>query len=264
MKVALIQLTSVLDYKKNLTKIDAFIKKAMKTDKVEAIFLPEVFYSMSNGQVPTPHLVSQNNVHYNNIKNLAKENGVYLIGGSVAFSKRGKIYNRALNFSPDGKSLGAYNKRKLFALNLKGRDKTNLDEGKIYSAGDKLKTLKLGNFKVGISICFDLRFPEIYREYFKRKVDILTVASAFTVPTGKAHWKTLLRARAIENQAYVIAANQWGKHNEKIKTYGHSMIIDPLGEILAELPEGEGYICADLSTKRLNSVRERMKVDPIT
>lgn len=264
MKVAIIQICSSLDYKENLKKINDYIIQAKSNEDIDAVFLPEVFYSMSDGTKPTPYLIEDGNEHYKNIQKLAIDNNVYLLGGSAATLEDGKVFNRAYQFSPEGEDLGKYDKRKLFAINLKGEDKANLNEAKVYSAGNVGKTLKVNGFTFGLSICFDLRFPEIYREYFKQGVEVFTISSAFTVPTGKAHWETLLKARAIENQSYVIAANQWGEHNEKIKTYGHSMIIDPWGEKLIEISEGEGYITANLSKNRIEKVRERMNINPIT
>ena len=124
-----------------------------------------------------------------------------------------------------------------------------------------MKVLEMGPWRMGMSICFDLRFPEMYRKYtLDYKTNLLSISSAFTFPTGKAHWHTLVRARAIENQCYVVAANQWGEHNEKMKTFGHSLIIDPWGDILADAEEGEKMITAELSLNRVREIRSRMNV----
>lgn len=256
MKVAIIQLTSVLDYKVNLLKIDELIKKGKK-DGANHFFLPEVYYSMSNGLTPTPYLIEEGNEHFNNIKNLAKANEVYLIGGSAATKVEDKIVNRSYNFDPKGNLLLTYDKIHLFRVNLPG---TNLDEGKVYTAGSKPELLKLGDFTFGLSICFDLRFPELFRYYMKEGANVLVIPAAFTKPTGEAHWHTLLRARAIENQCFVIASAQVGEHNERIKTYGHSLVVDPWGEILVDAKEEVGVFVCDLDLKRLEEVRSRMDV----
>ena len=120
--------------------------------------------------------------------------------------------------------------------------------------------IEIEGFKLGLSICFDLRFPELFRSYSSQGATVLSISSAFTVPTGKAHWHTLVRARAIENQCYVIASAQWGKHNEKMSTFGHSLIVDPWGEILADAEEGEKIIFGELSLDKIKSVRERLDV----
>jgi predicted amidohydrolase len=268
MKIAVIQLCSVLDYQKNLDKIQTFITQAKENcsrlgEKLDAVFLPEVFYSMSDGTKPTPHLVEEGNEHYQNIAKLASDNGVYLIGGTAATNLDGKVMNRTYNFDPSGKALLNYDKIHLFTLDLsKHKKKTVVDETVVYSAGNTPSLLELGEWKIGLGICFDLRFPELYRHYFSQGANIMTVASAFTVPTGKAHWKTLIRARAIENQSYVIAADQWGVHNDKLSTYGHSLVVDPWGEIIAEAGDGEGYVLADLDQDRLEQIRARLNVKP--
>lgn len=114
--------------------------------------------------------------------------------------------------------------------------------------------------RLGLSVCYDMRFPELYRELFSRQVDMVTVPAAFTRVTGEAHWETLLRARAIENQCYVIAAGQGGKHNEKRETWGHSMIIDPWGTVLDEIEQGEGIAIAEIDLEFVDSVRKRMPI----
>ncbi len=260
MKIAVLQLESKLDPEINLKTIRGFLKEA-RNNQAEAAFLPEVFYSISDGTKPSPYLVEEFNEHYRNIQNLAKDSGLYILAGSVATKVGSKIMNRAYNFGPDGVELAQYDKNHLFSCDL-SRDpsKQIIDEGRIYTAGNGLKTLDLKGFKIGLGICFDVRFPEMFRQYFKQGCNVMTFSAAFTVPTGKAHWHTLLRARAIENQSYVIAPAQWGVHNERIKTFGHSLIIDPWGEILADAGEGEKVIYAELSLERLKEIRSRLNV----
>ncbi|MFT6632336.1 MAG: putative amidohydrolase [Bacteriovoracaceae bacterium] len=264
MKVALIQICSVLDPKVNLAKIKELITKAKKEDpNLEAVFLPEVFYSMSNGEGATPYLVEPGNEHYDAIKNIAIDHNLYLLGGTAATNIEGKVLNRSYNFTPKGELLAHYDKIHLFAVDLKGKTKsTILDEAKVYTAGNELKTFDIGPLKFGLTICFDLRFPELFRKYYTQGVNVFTISSAFTVPTGRAHWLTLLKARAIENQAYVIACDQWGEHNEKIQTYGHSYIIDPWGEIIADCGEGETYSICELKIERINHIRGRLDMTP--
>lgn len=265
MKIAMIQITSVLEPKANLEKIQAYINQAKNEMAIEAVFLPEVFYSMSNGEEPTPYLVDKNNEHYRNIQNLAKKNNVYLLGGTAASinSDREKVLNRNYNFDPDGNELTFYDKIHLFRVDLSRHEsKTIIDEALVYQAGSKAKVLEIEKWKIGLSICFDLRFPELYRHYFVNGANLLTISSAFTIPTGKAHWETLVRARAIENQSYVVATNQFGIHNEKIKTYGHSLIVDPWGEVLVDLGEKEGVAVCELSLSQVEKVRKRLEVSP--
>lgn len=260
MKIGVIQLQSVLDPKVNLEKIRGFMSEA-KGKGVQAIFLPEVFYSISNGLVPTPYLIEGKNEHYEAIRSLAVDFGMYLIGGSAATKVGDKIMNRAFNFSPEGEELTYYDKINLFAVDLsKHPSNTVVDEKRVYSNGHKPEMIEIGDYKIGLAICFDLRFPELFRSYSFQGANVLSIPAAFTVPTGKAHWHTLQRARAIENQCYVVASAQWGIHNERISTFGHSLVVDPWGEVIADAGEGEKIIYAYLDLQKLETIRSRLNV----
>lgn len=251
MKVAVIQLTSVLNYKENLETLRGLFKEAVFKG-AEVIFMPEVFYSMSDGVTPTPYLVEFENEHYNEIRKLSVDFKVAQIGGSAATLLNGKIVNRAYNFDKNGVDLGHYDKINLFACDLPNK---KISEANNYTAGTEYKIVELDSKKIGLGICFDMRFSEMGLHYRKNGADILTYPAAFTVPTGKAHWHTLLRARAIENQCFVIASAQWGYHNEKIQTYGHSLIVDPWGDILVDLKEGIKVGIADLDFSKIDLIR---------
>lgn len=260
MKIAIFQLNSALDFKENLETIHKMGAEA-KLQGAEAFFLPECFYSMSDGTAPSPYLVEDNNEHFENIKEIATKHQVFLIGGSVATLHEGKVVNRAYNFDPTGKLLGKYDKVHLFSCDIQKPDqRKTIDEADIYTPGSQSQMLEFNGIKVGLGICFDIRYPEMARTYVHQGAKILTFASAFTVPTGKAHWHTLNRARAIENQCFVVASAQWGKHNERIITYGHSLVIDPWGDVLVDLEEGVGFEVVDLDFDRLDEVRKAVKV----
>lgn len=260
MKVGVIQLQSVLDPQVNLATIRKFLDVA-KAENAQAVFLPEVFYSISDGTKPTPYLIDGHNEHYEAIRSLAKDSGLYILGGSAATNNAGKVMNRSYNFDPKGNELSHYDKMNLFACDLSKHPSNQIiDEGKVYTHGNKPQMIEVEGFKIGLSICFDLRFPELFRSYSSQGANVLSISSAFTVPTGKAHWHTLVRARAIENQSYVIASAQWGKHNEKLSTFGHSLVVDPWGEVLADAEEGEKIVFAELNLDRIKSVRERLDV----
>lgn len=260
MKIAAIQIESKLDPVHNLRVIRGFMDQA-REQGVTAVFLPEVFYSISNGQVASPYLVEDGNEHWKEIQKLALDYKVYLLGGSVATNLNGKMVNRSYNFAPDGTELGRYDKMNLFACDLsKHPSATVINESALYSAGNKPLMIDVEGWKLGVSICFDLRFPELFRLYSSQGAEALTISSAFTVPTGKAHWHTLVRARAIENQCYVVACGQWGTHNERIKTFGHSLIVDPWGEVIADAGEGEKMIVGEFEKDRLKQIRERLDV----
>lgn len=253
-KVAVVQLTSGIGPEANLQKIAGLLQKA-KSQGAMAAFLPECFYSMSNGKGPSPYLVDEANPdceHLAAIKKLATDSGLDLIGGSAATLVEGKVINRVYNISSQGEVWPSYDKMHLFACSLSNK---SIDEADIYTPGTHSQILSYAGFHIGLGVCFDVRYPEMALDYRQRGAHILTFSSAFTVPTGKAHWHTLNRARAIENQCYVISAAQWGQNNERISTYGHSVIIDPWGDFLVDLKEGEDIAVAELSFERLDEVR---------
>jgi predicted amidohydrolase len=251
MKIAVLQLTSVLDYKANLEVIRSQLIEA-KSKGAEAFFMPEVFYSMSNGVTPTPYLVEVGNEHYKEIQKLSTDFGMAQIGGSAASLLNGKVVNRAYNFDKNGNDLGHYDKINLFACDLPNK---KISEAANYTAGSEYKIVEVNSVKIGLGICFDMRFSEMGLYYRMNGANILTYPAAFTVPTGKAHWHTLLRARAIENQCYVVAAAQWGYHNEKIQTYGHSVVIDPWGDIIMDLEEGVKVGVVELDFPKIELIR---------
>ena len=148
-----------------------------------------------------------------------------------------------------------YDKVHLFAFD-NGRE--SYDEARTLRAGDQLVALQTGPLRLGLSICYDLRFPELYRALMNPPCDVLVVPAAFTHTTGQAHWELLLRARAVENQCYVLAAAQGGTHLNGRRTWGHSMVIDPWGEVLEEQDEGEGFVMADVQRERIEQVRTQL------
>lgn len=260
MKVGLIQLNSTYDWEPNLQVIRNELIK-IKDDGAEAAFLPECFYSMSDGLRPTQHLINLDDPqcpHRLRLSRLAKETGVALIGGSVAARLGEKVVNRVLNFDREGKELPHYDKRKLFACRLKDKSITESD---IYTSGNEQQLLEFQSLKIGLGVCFDIRFSEFALAYGKLGANCLTYSSAFTVPTGKAHWHILNRARAIETQTFVISSAQWGKHNERITTYGHSLIVSPWGEILLDLGEGVGSGVVDLDLEEISKVRRSVLME---
>ncbi len=255
MKIGVIQICSEFDANVNLKKIENFIIEGKK-ENAEMFFLPEAFLSMTDGMNPTPFLVNRGNEWYEKIHNLAKLHKVALIGGSAATvnpESNEKVINRAYNFDKNGNDLGHYDKIHLFACDLPDK---KISEGRIYAHGSDEKLIECEKIKIGLNICFDLRFSEMALSYRKQGAQILTYASAFTVPTGKAHWHTLLRARAIESQCFVVASAQWGHHNDKIQTYGHSLVIDPWGDILLDLQDGEKVGVIDLNFSKIDLIRK--------
>ncbi len=253
MRVGVLQITSVLDPKINLEKIENFLREA-QSKKVQAVFLPEAFYTY--GSEAIHHFIEKNSQGYQDISALAKKYQVYLLGGSVPFKHNGKIFNRCINFDPQGGELVFYDKIHLFACKIQGE--LAHQESNKYQAGHTPQMLSINDWKIGLSICFDLRFADMFTNYRKQGANLLTISSAFTVTTGKVHWHTLLKARAIENQSYVVASAQWGSHNDRFKTYGHSLIVDPWGHIVEDAGEGEKMLVADLDLDLVKQVRDRI------
>lgn len=260
MKVGIVQLCSKLDYKENLEKIRNLLE--VFSLNLDAIFLPECFYSMSDGTKPTPYLVEGENEHFQNIQRLAKDFNAYLLGGSAAtLNENGQVVNRVYNFDPVGKLIGTYDKIHLFSCDIfKNGIRKKIDEGDIYTSGNTPSITDLGRWKMGNSVCFDLRFPSMYQDYLMQGCNLFSASAAFTVPTGKAHWHTLVRARAIETQSFFIAAAQVGHNNDRIQTYGHSLIVNPWGEVLADAKEEETLISAILNFNQIQEVRQSVKL----
>jgi predicted amidohydrolase len=186
---------------------------------------------------------------------LAMQNGIWLIGGTLPLiaPDAGKVLNTMLVYDPSGNRVSRYDKIHLFSF-TKGDE--SYDEARTIVPGSEVQTFEASFGKVGLSVCYDLRFPEMYRAMGECK--LIVVPAAFTYTTGKSHWEILLRARAIENQCYVLAAAQGGQHKNGRRTWGHSMLIDPWGEIKSVLEEGEGLVIGDIDPKMLQRVRESL------
>jgi len=185
----------------------------------------------------------------------AAEHGVWLIGGTVplASQRPSRVRNACLVYGPDGVRRARYDKIHLFGLD-RGAEK--FDEGATIEAGRTPVVVDVEGWRIGLSVCYDLRFPELYRAL--SPVDLIVVPSAFTYTTGSAHWEILLRARAIENQCYVLAPAQGGRHPNGRRTWGHSILIDPWGEVLGVLAEGEGVVAGTMDRARLAEVRRSL------
>ena len=191
---------------------------------------------------------------------IATNHDMWVVGGGMAEKSAAAAENRAYNtcvvISPAGELVAHYRKIHLFDVDIPGS--VRLAESELTLPGDAATVVATEVGRLGLSICYDLRFPELYRALVDGGAELLLVPAAFTAPTGKAHWHTLLRARAIENQSYVIAANQSGRHNDKRESYGHSQVIDPWGRLVAEVDNGIGIAVAEIDLEELAATRRRM------
>ncbi|MDP9108069.1 MAG: carbon-nitrogen hydrolase family protein [Pseudomonadota bacterium] len=186
---------------------------------------------------------------------MARTHGIWLIGGTMpmAASEAGKIRNSTLVYDPRGRQVARYDKIHLFSFS---NGNETYDEARTIAHGSEVGSFEAPFGRVGLSVCYDLRFPELYRAM--GQCALIVVPAAFTFTTGRAHWEVLLRARAIENQCYLLAAAQGGQHENGRRTWGHSMLIDPWGEIKAVLPEGEGVVAGQIEPDHLRTVRANL------
>lgn len=187
----------------------------------------------------------------------ARELGVAIVAGSVLerIGDGARAYNTSVLIAPDGRDLAIYRKVHLFDVTVGGHEYRESDA---VQPGEALATGEAAGLTLGLSVCYDLRFPELYRGLVHAGATAITVPANFTVPTGEAHWEVLLRARAIEDQCFVLAAGQCGEHATGEGAWGHSMIIDPWGRVLAQVNEGEGFACADLDLDEQQRVRQSL------
>lgn len=254
--VAAIQMASGPSVDANLEEATRHIEDAV-SQQAKLVVLPEYFCIM--GMKDTDKLLVKEEFGEGPIQRFlsetAKRLGIWLVGGSVPLVSPDpeKIYNSCLVYADDGNLAARYNKIHLFGLSM---GKENYAEDKTIMAGDEVVTLASPFGRIGLSICYDLRFPELYRKM--ENVDIILAPAAFTAVTGKAHWEVLLRARAIENLAYVIAPAQGGYHVSGRETNGDSMIVDPWGVVIKRLPRGAGAVVAKLDLEYQARIRKSL------
>ncbi len=250
--VAAIQMSSTPDKEENKTVAEALIRDAVSAG-AELVALPELWSCHGLDKVYKENAESVPGPTTDFLSGLAQELGVYVLGGSILEDAGSeKMYNTSTFFTPDGKLAAVY--RKIHLFDVKAPDREYLESANI-APGEEVVTVKAGPTTLGLSVCYDVRFPELYRLLALRGAEILAVPAAFTLQTGKDHWEVLLRARAIENQAFVIAPAQWGQKADGRWTYGRSMIVDPWGTILAQPPDRDGYALANLDLDYLDSFR---------
>ena len=255
MKIAAVQMVSTPDVDRNLQAAERLVAEAARGGAA-LVALPEYFCLLGGrdddklriaeppGQGPIQRALAT----------MARDHRVWLIGGTLPL--QGPDPQHALNschvFGPDGELAARYDKIHLFAFD---NGSERYDEGRTLTPGGTPVAVQAGALRVGLSVCYDLRFPELYRALMTPPCDVLSVPSAFTYTTGQAHWELLLRTRAVENQCYVLAPAQGGTHENGRRTWGHSMVVDPWGEVLAMREEGEGVVLADVDPERIAAVR---------
>lgn len=268
--VAAVQMVSGADVADNLEAAAALIKESV-TKGAALVVLPENFAVLDSGPLARHAEVEgdTNAPLQGFLASQAAQYGIHLVGGTIPLKSRpgspldsvtdGRVRPASLVYGPDGVLMGRYDKIHLFDVEVEDKQ-AQYSESMSFEPGTDVVVVDTPVATLGLSICYDLRFPELYRRLLSRNAEIVTVPSAFTRVTGEAHWEVLLRARAIENQVYVIAPNQGGRHNDKRETWGHSMIVDPWGRVLSVLDQGEGVVVAELELDALHELRRRMPV----
>ena len=255
-KIAAVQMVSTPDVAENFATARRLVTDAAQQG-AQLVLLPEYWSLMAMHEADKVGHAEQHDGGpiQQFMADLAREHQVWLIGGTLPMvaAAPDKVMNTMMVYGPDGERAMRYDKIHLFSFT---QGEESYDEGRTIVAGAEVATFEAPFGKVGLSVCYDLRFPELYRAM--GDCSLIVVPAAFTYTTGKAHWEILLRARAIENQCYVLAAAQGGQHRNGRRTWGHSMLIDPWGEIKAVLAEGEGVVIGDLEPHRLQRVRDSL------
>lgn len=259
MKVACVQMRSGIEIGPNLKTAERLIREAA-AEGATFIATPEMTHILQRKSADLFANIyeEQSDPGVESFSKLAKELNIHLLIGSLAIRVReDKAANRSFLFDPDGEIKARYDKIHLFDVTV-SKTETWM-ESRVYQGGNKAVIVDVGSARIGLSICYDVRFAQLYRHYAQAGARILTVPAAFTRPTGQAHWKTLLRARAIETGAYVLAPAQGGTHADGRATWGHSLIVDPWGEIVAEFSHDEpGVLCADIDLANVDEARRRI------
>lgn len=259
-RVAAIQMVSGDNVEANLRSAADLIGRAV-ADHATFLLLPENFALMGHNEEDKLRVMEpygQGPIQ-SFLAGQARTHGIWLMGGTIPLKAdaANKVRATCLLLNPEGKCVARYDKIHLFDVAVGNSAQDIYNESATIEGSTEIMVANTPFGNIGMSVCYDLRFPELYRRMHESNVNIITVPSAFTATTGKAHWEFLLRARAIENLCYVIASNQGGRHMNNRETWGHSMVVSPWGEILATVAQGEGIACADIDLEQLQALRDR-------
>lgn len=269
MRVAVIQMSPGADKAQNIAQARTLIEAVIAKDRVDLIMLPEIWTCLGGDRaqkfaaaeaLPMPG--DTGGEAYEFLRQTAIKNKIYVHGGSIGELGTHKLFNTTLVFSPDGKELARYRKMHLF--DIVTPDGQGYRESAIYGAGGEVVTFEAQGMKIGLAICYDMRFPELFMRLRRQGAELILLPAAFTLQTGKDHWEVLLRARAIETQCWVAAAGCTGLHREPDGqpryTYGHSLIVDPWGHVVAKASDGLGWASAFIDPGLTARIRADMPV----
>ena len=250
-------MVSTDDLDMNLSQAADLVREAVRQGARFAL-LPEYFPIMSDDEtakISIGETPGQGPIQ-DFLAGQARDNRIWLMAGtfSLQSDEAARVYNSCLLFDPDGLCTHRYDKIHLFDVQVGDEEKEVYNESDTIVPGNSTVVAETPLGNIGMTVCYDLRFPELYRELSRQQAEIITVPSAFTYATGRRHWELFLRARAVENLCFVIASNQGGQNTETRRTWGHSMIIDPWGDVLCSLEEGPGVACADIDLARVHEL----------
>jgi deaminated glutathione amidase len=256
MRAAAVQLNSTDDRERNLAVAERLVREAA-ADGAELVVLPEKWPLLAGTKQLRAGAEPLDGPAIAAASGWAEELGLHLVAGSIAerVGDREKLFNTSVLIGPEGEREALYRKIHMFDVDVGG---VSYRESEAEEPGDEIVVADAGPVPVGLSVCYDLRFPELYRILAVRGARVVTVPSAFTERTGRDHWEVLLRARAIENQVFVVAAAQVGEAPPNYRSYGRSMIVDPWGVVLAQAPDSECFVAADLDLARQEEIRRSL------
>lgn len=271
MRVTVVQMNPGANKEENIAQARRLIEQAIAGDKPDIISLPEVWSSLGGDRasrqanaelLPAKGSNEPGGPAYEFMREVARVAKVHVHGGSIIEKGPEKLFNTTVVFNPDGTEMARY--RKIHLFDIVAPDGTGYRESNTYGAGDEIVTYEADGVKVGCAICYDIRFPDLFWELRNRGAELIFLPSAFTLATGKDHWETLIRGRAIETQCWFAAPATWGKHlegrGEPRFTYGHSLVCDPWGHVVAKVSDGTGWATARLDQSVSARVRRDMPV----
>ena len=257
-KVAAIQMASGPNVKANLAEAEKLIKIAVQQE-AELVVLPENFAIMGMNETDKVKIAEDvgSGLLQDYLKEQARKHNIWLVGGTIPIrsSESGKVFSACLLFNPQGELVTRYDKIHLFDVTIEASNES-YTESETITPGDKIVVVDTPFCRLGLAVCYDLRFPELFRAMIDLNMEICALPSAFTSLTGRVHWESLLRSRAIENISYMIAADQGGYHVGGRETHGDSMIVDPWGRVLNRLPHGTGVVVAEIDVAKLEHTRK--------
>ena len=269
MRIAVIQMSPGAEKGQNIAQARSLMRGVLASQKVDLIVLPEMWTCLGGTRKqkfanaePLPIPGQTGGEAYEFLRQAAIENGVHIHGGSIGEIENDRIFNTSLVFNPQGRELGRY--RKIHLFDIRTPDGQGYQESATYGAGHQVVIVEMLGVKVGLAICYDLRFPELFLELRRKGAELVLLPAAFTLQTGKDHWEILLRARAIETQCWIAAAACFGSHSDddgqRRYTYGHSLIVDPWGHVVAKASDGAGWAIAVMDTALTSRIRADMPV----